>query len=76
MEKWRQKLIEGLFLLLGLSTLFLGMEYIKRQQMQQEIAEKVVRFHVIANSDTKEDQTLKLKVRDAVGGYMSENCVE
>ena len=43
MEKWRQKLIEGLFLLLGLSTLFLGMEYIKRQQMQQEIAEKVVR---------------------------------
>ena len=52
MEKWRQKLIEGLFLLLGLSTLFLGMEYIKRQQMQQEIAEKVVRFHVIANSDT------------------------
>ena len=40
--------------------------------MQQEIAEKVVRFHVIANSDTKEDQALKLKVRDAVGGYMSE----
>lgn len=72
MEKWRQKLIEGLFLLLGLSTLLLGMEYIKKQQMQQEIAEKVVRFHVIANSDTKEDQALKLKVRDAVGGYMSE----
>ena len=72
MEKWKKKLIEGLFLLLGLSTLFLGMEYIKRQQMQQEIAEKVVRFHVIANSDTKEDQALKLKVRDAVGGYMSE----
>ena len=34
-------------------------------------AEKIIRFHVIANSDTKEDQDLKLAVRDAVGIKMS-----
>ena len=30
------------------------------------IREKMLRMHVIANSDSKEDQELKLKVRDAV----------
>lgn len=30
------------------------------------IRDKMLRMHVIANSDTKEDQELKLKVRDAV----------
>lgn len=32
--------------------------------------EGIVRLHVIANSDTVGDQVLKLKVRDAVIGYM------
>lgn len=40
--------------------------------MQENIAEKVLRFHVLANSDSKEDQALKLAVRDAVGAEMSE----
>ncbi len=31
-----------------------------------EIKENVLRLHVIANSDSEEDQSLKLKVRDAV----------
>lgn len=39
--------------------------------MQKGIAEKIIRFHVIANSDTKADQNLKLAVRDAVGIKMS-----
>lgn len=33
---------------------------------QAELAEQVIRIHVIANSDTPEDQKLKLAVRDAV----------
>ena len=33
---------------------------------QQELAKDLVRFHVIAASDSREDQELKLKVRDAV----------
>lgn len=39
-------------------------------QSQRNIAEKVVRLHVVANSDTDEDQALKLKVRDAVLGEL------
>ena len=33
---------------------------------QQEISDKVVRLHVVANSDSEEDQALKLRVRDAI----------
>lgn len=32
----------------------------------EEISNKLVRFHVIANSDSIEDQNVKLKVRDAI----------
>ena len=33
---------------------------------EQEVYDTVVRLHVLANSDSEEDQALKLKVRDAV----------
>ena len=33
---------------------------------EQEIYESVVRLHVLANSDSDEDQTLKLQVRDEI----------
>ena len=35
-------------------------------QQCESIREKMLRMHVIANSDSEEDQQLKLKVRDAV----------
>ena len=38
---------------------------------EEEIYESVVRLHVLANSDSEEDQALKLKVRDAVLAYVS-----
>ena len=38
---------------------------------QSELADKVVRLHVLANSDSEEDQALKLKVRDAVLAYLA-----
>lgn len=34
--------------------------------LQTDIASQIIRFHVIANSDTTEDQALKLKVKSAV----------
>lgn len=34
--------------------------------------ESIIRFHVLANSDSQEDQMLKLKVRDRVIAYVSE----
>lgn len=39
--------------------------------VQQGISEKVVRFHVVANSDSQDDQDLKLKVKEAVVSYIS-----
>lgn len=36
------------------------------QARQQRLAEKLIRLHVVANSDTREDQRVKLLVRDAV----------
>ena len=33
---------------------------------QQALAEEVFRFHVVADSDSREDQAIKQKVRDAV----------
>ena len=56
---------------LAVSALLLGGLWQSNQQnVTQEIAQKVIRFHVRANSDAKADQELKLKVRDAVGAYM------
>ncbi len=34
--------------------------------IQNGIANEVIRFHVLANSDSKEDQELKIKVRDSI----------
>lgn len=39
---------------------------------QNEIADSVVRLHIIANSDSPYDQALKLKVRDAILDHMRE----
>lgn len=56
----------------GILSVLLGAFYMDDVHMQQEIATKVLRFHVLANSDSTEDQDLKLQVRDAVGSYMQE----
>ena len=37
---------------------------------QPSIASKILRFHVLANSDTQMDQAVKEEVRDAVGVYL------
>ena len=44
----------------------------RRQKLQEGLAESILRFHVIANSNTKEDQALKLKVRDELGAFLKE----
>jgi stage II sporulation protein R len=38
---------------------------------EEKIYESVVRLHVLANSDSDEDQALKLKVRDAILSYVT-----
>lgn len=39
----------------------------KETLMQQEMAKKILRFHILANSDSEEDQKVKLLVRNAIG---------
>ena len=53
-----------LSLLVGLTAAVLWGSWSLRAQ--QELADKVVRLHVLANSDSEADQALKLRVRDAV----------
>ena len=36
------------------------------EKTQNLISNKIIRFHVLANSDKKSDQELKLKVRDGI----------
>lgn len=45
----------------------------KMSRTQETLAKEVLRFHVLANSDSEEDQAVKLKVRDRVLAYMEEN---
>ncbi|WP_294785095.1 stage II sporulation protein R [uncultured Eubacterium sp.] len=45
---------------------------IQTRCLQQSMAQKVLRFHVLANSDSTEDQELKRKVRDRVGSVMAD----
>lgn len=39
------------------------------------IADNLIRLHVVAESDTEEDQALKLEVRDAIINYMNDKLV-
>ncbi|WP_294343132.1 stage II sporulation protein R [uncultured Clostridium sp.] len=48
----------------------------KDEEIQRDIAKKIIRFHVIANSDSKEDQELKEKVRDEILKFISPKLKE
>ena len=45
------------------------------QNISTHIANSVLRLHVLANSDSEEDQNLKYKVRDNLLSYMNEICI-
>lgn len=70
----RQRKRYTVLFILGLMAV-LGTLYTRtttyRQALQESVAEKVIRFHVVANSDNEEDQRIKLKVRDQVGMYLA-----
>lgn len=42
------------------------------EQLQQEIAGEIIRFHVRANSDSPEDQQLKMQVKQELVEYIGE----
>lgn len=55
----------------GIITYILSNNSEDDSSIQKDIAEKVIRFHVLANSDSEADQALKLKVKDAVVDYLN-----
>ncbi|MGG5462856.1 stage II sporulation protein R [Clostridium sp. B9] len=73
MKKVLSILFCGIFLLS-----FIGVTIKDRQALGaseesvlEDISEKLIRFHVLANSDTDIDQELKMKVKDEVLKYIS-----
>lgn len=48
----------------------------KKNEMQGELARQVFRFHVLANSDSEEDQALKMKVKEEIITYMKQELPE
>ncbi len=44
----------------------------RETRVQKKLAQEVFRFHVLANSDSETDQTLKMKVKEDVIAYMKE----
>lgn len=55
----------------GFSVKGLKANNVNSMSLQNSIENKIIRFHVIANSDKAEDQALKLKVRDKVLEYIA-----
>lgn len=63
-------LIGILIVLLITSTFMIVKEINKIEVCTHDYRDKLIRFHVIANSDSNKDQKLKLKVRDEVISYL------
>ncbi len=53
-----------------------GLIEVRAQEAQRELAEEVLRFHVLANSDDEKDQQLKMRVKEAVLIYMKKHLSE
>lgn len=62
-----------LFLCAVVTTLVgIHIEGNRTHTLQQGIATEIIRFHVLANSDSEEDQVLKRKVKDEVVAFMQD----
>lgn len=62
------KLLIAAILLVVLAAWMISYTY--AEDVNAGLSQNLVRLHVIANSDSPEDQALKLKVRDAIIDYM------
>ena len=69
MKKLKIGKIFFILILLSLFILISAISYV--DAVSNNIADSVFRLHIVANSDSKEDQELKLKVRDKLLSYMN-----
>lgn len=79
MHKKSFSIRKSVFSLLLVLVLALGSLCIYAEYSFRKLSNGLVRLHVVANSDTEEDQTLKLRVRDQVltqAGELLAGCTE
>ncbi|MFI3207777.1 MAG: stage II sporulation protein R [Eubacteriales bacterium] len=75
-SKHKNKMILLIAMIIGAvltGAVVYGLESEARERLldtQESLAQEVLRFHVLANSDSTEDQALKLEVKDQVLTYM------
>lgn len=69
-------LILSLVAVISIMTISISGEVKKISTASEDYKDKLIRFHVIANSDSDEDQNLKLKVRDAIINYLQPKLLE
>ncbi len=63
-------LILSFIAIISIMTITISGEAKKIDSVSENYKNKLIRFHVIANSDSDEDQELKLKVRDEIIKYL------
>ena len=69
-KSWFGFLVTIIFVTMVTTAMMISSEQQERVRLQQHLAGEVLRFHVLANSDSTVDQELKLQVRDAVLAYL------
>lgn len=52
------------------------MQLTAQARMQEHLAQEVLRFHILANSDSDEDQALKMDVKEQVLAYLENHIPE
>lgn len=69
---WKKNWVWMTAVMIGLAGAFIAaaMAETKGNTIQQGIAQQIIRFHVLANSNSDEDQELKMNVKETVVGYM------
>ena len=66
-----RKFLKNFIILLILFFAFFAITaYSYATNISNGLSENIFRLHILANSDSEEDQTLKLKIRDAILNYM------
>ena len=70
-QKHKQAISSCIILLILLAAFIIVSAYSYVSAVSYDIADSVFRLHVIANSDSAEDQALKYKVRDSILNYMN-----
>ncbi len=48
----------------------------KERELQEQVAGEVLRFHVLANSDSEEDQNLKMEIKQEILDFMRKELPE